>query len=457
MPLGAARLSFLAKSAAAAATGRTAKTFITVKDPEISTVQSKFGGASALFQATGQLNGTSDCVRTNQSSDFIFTGDFTWECWVYLVDNGTSDGYILMANRGGFNATNLYVQARQSDNKWQWGNSTMGANITSQTWSYNTWYHVAVVRNGTSNNNFALYVNGSRLQQDTDTNTIGSSGYSDYISMGSIYNASTPTFGLNGYLDEVRVSPIARYTGSNYTVPTAPFVNDDDTVLLVHMDGTDGSTAFVDDNGVDRSQVGISAVGDAQISTAQSKFGGASAVFDGSGDHLEMSTFELDGDYTVECWARWDTVSGSQGLIGSDGTTQYDTLKSFGNEVYTNFGNVFIEFDSTISANTWYHIAVTRSGSSVRLFRDGVQQGSTATDTTTVWPNASNTKVYVGRDAYGDIDGYVDEVRISNTARYTSGFTPSTTAFENDENTLLLLHMDGTNGSTTFTDDNGVY
>jgi hypothetical protein len=54
-------------------------------------------------------------------------------------------------------------------------------------------------------------------------------------------------------MDEYRVSNIARYT-TNFAPPTEPFQNDDNTLLLLHMDGTDGSTAFIDDNGVTPNQ-----------------------------------------------------------------------------------------------------------------------------------------------------------------------------------------------------------
>jgi hypothetical protein len=104
---------------------------------------------------------------------------------------------------------------------------------------------------------------------------------------------------------------------------------------------------------------------------------------------------------------------------------------------------------TTLATNTWYHFAATRQSGTLRLFVNGVLEH---TSTQTISISTASRIVYVGGPTA--MNGYADEIRISNIARYTAGFTPSTTPFVNDANTLLLIHADGTNGSTTFTDDN---
>ena len=101
---------------------------------------------------------------------------------------------------------------------------------------------------------------------------------------------------------------------------------------------------------------------------------------------------------------------------------------------------------SGIAINTWYHFAVCRSGSTLRIFRNGTQ----------IYTGTNTNNYFITTTAYvGNIfNGYIDELRVSNSARYTANFTAPTTAFVNDANTVLLIHANGTNGSTTFTDDN---
>jgi hypothetical protein len=221
---------------------------------------------------------------------------------------------------------------------------------------------------------------------------------------------------------------------------------------------------FTDDVGV-RSPKGISSIGGAQVDTAQSQFGGASALFDGTGDFLLCDgNVDLSGDFTIECWARGDSSTGtSQKLIdlrSSTVTTLADTVMI---QQVSNTWNVFVDGSDrtsslSFSTGTWYHIALVRSGSNFKFFLDGVENFSynsaSVKDMTLDYPFAIATRI--SRYAAGETwwDGHIDELRISNTARYTTGFTPSTSAFTNDANTLLLLHMDGTDASTTFVDDN---
>jgi hypothetical protein len=214
-----------------------------------------------------------------------------------------------------------------------------------------------------------------------------------------------------------------------------------------------------------RDSVAVSANGDAQVSTAQSKFGGASAEFDGTGDSLSVtgnSAVDLSGDFTIELFVRHVNASGNQ---------KYLDLRQIGNESTTdvllidtnNNFRIFIDGSDRLSGgagapsiNTWYHIAVVRNGTSIKYFLDGTEEldytQSSPKDYTLDynWVIAMN-----GDDRNKDfLNGYIDELRISNTARYTANFTAPTSAFTNDANTLLLLHMDGANGSTEFIDDN---
>ena len=87
---------------------------------------------------------------------------------------------------------------------------------------------------------------------------------------------------------------------------------------------------------------------------------------------------------------------------------------------------------SPLSANTWYHFAYARSGSSTKMFINGTQVGSTYTDNTN-YINAPNRPV-IGTNGFtlGDsnFNGYIDDLRITKgLARYTANFTPPTQAF----------------------------
>jgi hypothetical protein len=208
----------------------------------------------------------------------------------------------------------------------------------------------------------------------------------------------------------------------------------------------------------------ITANGNAQVSTAQSKFGGASMLSDGTGDCLQIATnsdFAFGtGDFSIEFFIRPTTnLTGTyniwdQRATGAGGGVVPAVYIS-GNAIYyyTN-GDNRIAYAITLQSGTWYHFALTRSGTSTKMFLDGTQVGSTYTDTNSYVASQVVIGAYAATGSYsGSTPAYFDEIRVSNSARYTTTFTPTTSAFANDNNTLFLCHADGTNAATVFVDD----
>jgi hypothetical protein len=214
----------------------------------------------------------------------------------------------------------------------------------------------------------------------------------------------------------------------------------------------------------------ITVNGNTQISTAQSKFGGSSIEFDGAGDNLSIaSTSDFGfgtGDFTIEAWVN-GTAAGVRTIFDFRNNTATDNggwLRTIGNYElrWTVNGSTVFSFTSLNSApynfstDTWHHIAVSRENSTTRFFFNGSQIGSGVSDSTNYGTSKPLT-IGAGYTNTQNFDGFIDELRITKgVARYTTTFTPSTTAFANDSDTVLLIHADGTNGSTTITDDNSV-
>ena len=407
---------------------------------QISTAQSKFGGSSALF------DGFADYleIKSNLPALSFGTGDFTFEGW-FRFANTTAD----MALYTGATSNGDLDIRRVDDNTVRIGRVNTAWDLISSATGItsNTWHHIAVVRQSTT---LTIYVDG--VSKGSTSNSINYTVASQ-IRIGSFSSGGGLSY--NGYMDEMRVSNIARYTAA-FTPSTTAFTQDSNTLLLIHADGANASTTFLDSAG--RTQKGVQANGNAQVSTAQSKFGGSSALFDGTNDKLVVNgDFSQTGDFTFECWFRTTTVSGDRCIfaIGNEATDRQLVLTS-GNDLKTDeygVGGIDISPDNTVTTDTWHHAALTRSGTTVTLWFNGVSQG-TITSSATIG-NANNLYIGALSDDAIDYSGYIDEFRVSNTARYTAAFTPSTTPFQNDDNTILLLHMDGTDASTVFFDDNG--
>ena len=211
------------------------------------------------------------------------------------------------------------------------------------------------------------------------------------------------------------------------------------------MDGANGSTTFTDNSA---NALAVTPVGNTQISTTQSKYGGASAYFDGAGDSLTASgsagQFAFGANpFTIEFWLYAQNVTTRQGLysnnINSSGGLNSGpvfAIRGLGSTGKLGVGNVgqadrVETSDNAILINTWHHIALVREGTSTnqtKIYVDGVIAGQgTMADNFSVSRDAA-----VGRTIFYSefLNGFIDDFRITKGVARTFTAAP-TSAFPN--------------------------
>lgn len=224
---------------------------------------------------------------------------------------------------------------------------------------------------------------------------------------------------------------------------------DSSTVLLLHCDGINGSQVFTDNSLAPHV---MTASGNVQQSTSQKKFGSASAAFDGAGDYIQTPNVGLDwnfgtGDFTIE----------SQFYLNlSDGTAAGIVGTGFNNGWFLVFNDpaqlVFYVTGTGNTGNwspllnTWYHLAAVRSSSVLKLYVNGSSILSIA-NAGNITGNTGN--LFVGWDAQADAtfqmgSGFLDEVRVSKTARWSTDFVAPTIAYGagNEFEYMLYVNTD---------------
>jgi len=223
----------------------------------------------------------------------------------------------------------------------------------------------------------------------------------------------------------------------------------DKVVLLLHGDGTNGSTSITDSSGIPKA---VTAGGNAQISTAQSKFGGASIAFDGAGDYLSLGTpstytyLDIGSvDFTVEFWVYTNgtsTYAVLGNLVNSSGSGHFWlTLNSTYTGLHTvgfaAAGTNYKFGTSALTTGAWTHIELSRSGTSLYCFVDGVQLGTTQTLNNFTGTLTNDMRIGTTTDGAMSLNGYIDDLRLtSGVARHIADFTPPTAALP-DPTSLL--------------------
>jgi hypothetical protein len=214
------------------------------------------------------------------------------------------------------------------------------------------------------------------------------------------------------------------------------------------------------ENATDRPGKTVTSHGNAQLNATTKKYGTASLALDGTGDYATLiSSVDFGfgtGDFTIEGWFYRSVGSVQVSLFDFRSVATQNApwlfITSGGTLAYYVNGATRISGAGGITPGSWHHVAVSRSGTSTKMFVNGSQIGSTWTDNTDYIQSPLTIGArYTGATEF--FNGYVDDVRVvKGVALYTGAFVAPTAQLNTTPNTVLLLNFNGINASTTFED-----
>jgi hypothetical protein len=393
------------------------------------------GSAGSYLQLGGQTN-------------FAFgTGDFTIEMWYFPYAISNQQLYSSQASGSYVTAPDIWMDTSARINLQVGG---VGNRIVSSPITVQTWHHIALSRvSGVT----TMYVNGE----------VSGSPYTDnnnYIIPANRpliggYGYSTNAYPLNGIISDLRVvKGTAVYTG-RFNPPTSKLTEVSGTSLMLNNgylgDGSSNKFPVTAVNNVKR-------IGNTPYDAAQP--GAWSTYFNGS-SYVQMaksSNFLFSGDFTIEGWVMMPTVAGNIFTLSSannNGWNYDDSSSLMGGLALTpgalRLGSSQLGFASDIfSPRKWQHFAVTRSGTTVKVFVDGVEKYSTTygapIGSANAVPALGILDKYSGSARYF-FTGHISNFRVVNgTALYTAGFTVPTSPLSEVANTKMLTCVGHKNG-----------
>jgi len=184
----------------------------TVGNAQISTSVKKYGTGSIAFDGSG------DWLVTPYNPNWILSGDFTIECWLYWTAHGSYGGIVGCANSntGSAISAGWYLDFNSTSNNLQFEGQGGVSVVTTNVIPSSQWVHIAVVRSGST---ITHYLNGVANGSGTSSTSFNSATYPLYV---GVDRGNTST--LTGYIDDLRISKVARYT-ANFTAPTTAFAD----------------------------------------------------------------------------------------------------------------------------------------------------------------------------------------------------------------------------------------
>jgi hypothetical protein len=386
-------------------------------------------GGSATFDGNGDYLTAPAAINYS-----LGTGDFTVEAWVYLNGyNTTSYQWACFVSTrqpqaGLAGSWGLFIRGTSGNvGRIGFGEITVSPLITINSASLlplYSWHHIAVTRSSSS---LKIFINGVLESTITDATNYNSTTYP--LTIATAYDPGA-TGDINGYISNLRVVKGTALYSSNFTVPTSPLAAVTNTLFLMKCENAGVYDLTAKNN--------IYTVDNAQISTANKKYGTGSMYFDGTNDMLSIPYSQLNnlgtGDFTLECWFKATSVPVlHQALISSYANNSVGSwaikLRNTSTDVlgFAYFDSTWRDVNTSISVMSdlaWHHVAVVRSSSTLTIYVDGVNKGSFACSAALTGGGNPLTIAYIGNDnTYTPC--YVDDVRITKgIARYTANFTP---------------------------------
>jgi hypothetical protein len=343
------------------------------------------------------------------STSWQFTADYTIEAWIYVLSLAS---FGTIYGTGGAGADDQFTYT--TTGQLFWANQGTSAGIITT----NQWLHVAAARSGTT---LKIFVNGVAQLTATQTGTIGQN-LTAYVG-----RRSDGVNFVNGYISNFRiVKGTAVYT-ANFTPPTTPVTNITNTSLLLNMANAGIYDAAAQNNAI--------TVGNAQVSTAQSKWSPSSMAFDGTTDALSIpssTSFGLGtGNWTIEFWVYLNATTTqtlvSMLTVNASVAPHIYYANASGIRYFTN--NADRITGGALTTGVWNYIALTKASGTTRMYINGTQTGSNYTDAN----NYGTTNPFAVGD-YGvpltgasTLNGYVQDVRITRGVART--ITTPTAAF----------------------------
>ena len=405
----------------------------------------RHGGYSAY------LDGTGDFLQSSGSVNIA--GDWTIEGWYYFTTlTGAHSFFTIGDSASQANSMEFLIHTTGELRFYNMGGGYSNQHTPPADFLVNNWIHIAVVRSGTGTNNIKAYINGTQ----SGTGHTSNNDLIGKVNIGTeLYNGAGSWF-TQGYIQDFRVSSIARYT-ANFTPPTEPLTAITNTKFLLgqlpYFKDQSASNHAIAVNG-DTSLRPKSVFDNAPYSEASH---GASAYFDGTtGNRLTIphhADFDFSGDFVLEFWCNLEQTGNNQLIfdksIGANNNWQIYTLSSndkIGAIITDSSSNTIVSYSNVgpvLVETGWHHFSLVRDNSAGTYvsYIDGV-----VVDTTTSSANCTSTnEINIGAMNSSDTNmtkGYISDFKFLTTipSDRNAAFTPPTAPSTPDSNTKFLLN-----------------